>query len=289
MFGLKMFLAGLVLGAGGMLFSMQFHVMRTNTGLTVVPRTHQPPLRSTYVDVRRWSVAMWQNYPEVTEALVKSGRVDVLGTGAVKSLIPEAVESQLNGLGDSVRDQTKKAIEAIVPIRFTNQQGNIDTVIDNAADRRNEPFVPLSSHGQDEPPRTLLPENRPVQQGQASLPAAASEEVFPATFKPTGLPVLQRPIPITENVQQRNPVEPSRAEPAAQENPSSQPEWVRGLLRSLIPESPVSTPATRDHGQAHSGYEYDAPGPRGQPIPTGSPWSPTVNPPQSPYPQVRPF
>ena len=76
MFGIRTFLVGLLAGACGGLFAANYHVVRTVDGVVVVPRTQRPPLRSSYVDVRTWSQAMWSNHPEVTEALTADGRQD---------------------------------------------------------------------------------------------------------------------------------------------------------------------------------------------------------------------
>ena len=89
MFGIRPFLCGLLAGACGGLFVTNFHVVHTAEGVVVVPRTQRPPLRSSYVDIRSWSEAMWANHPEVTEALVADGRSSLIGDNLKENLLDE--------------------------------------------------------------------------------------------------------------------------------------------------------------------------------------------------------
>ena len=96
MFGIRVFSIGLLLGLVGGIFITHFHVLRTKDGFTVVARVNQPPLRSTYCDVREWSGAMWANHPEVTAALTASGRSKLIGQSllddAKHGILPESSE-----------------------------------------------------------------------------------------------------------------------------------------------------------------------------------------------------
>lgn len=96
MFGLRIFLIGLLVGTCAGLFVAHFHVVNTSQGVVVVPRTPRPPLRSSYVDIRSWSPSMWANHPEVTQALMADGR---------SALIRETVENNL--LEDILPEQTQ--------------------------------------------------------------------------------------------------------------------------------------------------------------------------------------
>ncbi len=97
MFGFRLFLFGLLVGACGGLFAANYHVVNTAQGVVVVPRTQRPPLRSSYVDIRHWSQAMWTNHPEVTQALIADGRSalirDQAPDAALQELIPEQTQS----------------------------------------------------------------------------------------------------------------------------------------------------------------------------------------------------
>jgi hypothetical protein len=268
MFGLKTFVAGLLAGSVSMLLAMQFHLIRTAEGFTVVPRAEQPPLRSTYVDVRRWNAGMWKNYPEVSEALIKAGREDVMATGATDALFPDSSESTLQDAGrsggftrsiwpandadgerveqadpgGSISESTRKAIQALVPIRFTQPQEEITPGDDR-------PDAPDSSH---------------------RIPA--------------GLPVLQRPVPIPEEALRSS-------EPASSDRSGAEPQadWVRGLLRSLIPREDRS-PGEAEHGHARPAFDLNAPEPEEEVLPSHMNWSASREaPPPAPVRAIRPF
>lgn len=94
MFGIRPFLFGLLMGAGGGLFAANYHVVNTSQGVVVVPRTQRPPLRSSYVDIRSWSEAMWVNHPEVTQALIADGRSSLIGDNLKENLLDEILPQQ---------------------------------------------------------------------------------------------------------------------------------------------------------------------------------------------------
>jgi|GEM_PF-5987668 len=94
MFGIRPFLFGLLVGAGGGLFAANYHVVNTAQGVVVVPRTQRPPLRSSYVDIRSWGHAMWVNHPEVTQALVADGRSSLIGENLKDNLLNEILPQQ---------------------------------------------------------------------------------------------------------------------------------------------------------------------------------------------------
>ncbi len=75
---LKSFAAGITVGAIATLVATQYHVIRTPERVLMISRVHQAPLRSAYVDVREWNPAMWEQFPELAEAVVKAGRRDLL-------------------------------------------------------------------------------------------------------------------------------------------------------------------------------------------------------------------
>lgn len=77
----KGFLAGLLSGCVFAILALNFHVVHSTEGIELVRRAQTAPLRSTYVDIRQWSGAMWQQYPEVAAALTQAGRTDLLLEG----------------------------------------------------------------------------------------------------------------------------------------------------------------------------------------------------------------
>ena len=94
MFGIRPFLFGMLMGASGGLFAANYHVVHTAQGVVVVPRTQRPPLRSSYVDIRCWSEAMWVNHPEVTQALIADGRSALIGENLKDNLLNEILPQQ---------------------------------------------------------------------------------------------------------------------------------------------------------------------------------------------------
>jgi hypothetical protein len=77
----KGFLAGLLSGCVLAILALNFHLVHSTEGIELVRRAQTAPLRSTYVDIRQWSGAMWQQYPEVAAALTQAGRTDLLLEG----------------------------------------------------------------------------------------------------------------------------------------------------------------------------------------------------------------
>ena len=109
MFGIKMFLGGILVGTCGGLFVANYHVVNSPQGIVVVPRTQRPPLRSTYVDIRSWSQAMWANHPEVTQALIADGRSalirDNLKDNLLKEVLPEQTQNDRSPRSGHVANQ----------------------------------------------------------------------------------------------------------------------------------------------------------------------------------------
>ena len=102
MLGIRPFMFGLLVGTCGGLFAAHYHVVRTSDGVVVVPRTERPPLRSTYVDIRAWSQAMWENHPEVTSALVADGRAELMDVKHHEEALPEQTQSNRGSRSRSV-------------------------------------------------------------------------------------------------------------------------------------------------------------------------------------------
>jgi hypothetical protein len=104
---LKPFLFGSCCGALLMFVGLRYHVVRYADGVMLVPRSPQPPVRSSYVDVREWGTAMWKQYPEVATALVADGRGKLVAEGMAKDLLqPDALEN------DDARAEPKSSASA---------------------------------------------------------------------------------------------------------------------------------------------------------------------------------
>lgn len=79
-------LAAAALGGATVYFAFQYHVVRADEGVFIVPK-RAVGLSETYVDVRNWSALDWEKRPALVEALVRDGRGDIIPTTAGRSLL----------------------------------------------------------------------------------------------------------------------------------------------------------------------------------------------------------
>lgn len=284
MAGLKTFIAGLFLGSVTSLVAMQIHVVNTNDGLTVLPRSHRPPISTTYVDVREWSISMWRQHPEVAEAALKSGRLDLLGDGALNSIFPKQAGTNAETVPASklATDKAKLAMEALVPIKFTTPEGKEKIVKPNVPNP--VPFsevLPSGNAGANSVQKEITTNKNSV--------FPLSDEIFPKNFQldealMKGLPKLQRPIPIQDDVL------PSQQIPETAVNKSEQSDLFTDVLKALIPpkakeQASILAP---QHSVAHPAYRIEAPAPNSQQVLPQHQQLQNNNP-QPSIPVVRPF
>jgi hypothetical protein len=116
MFGIRVFLFGLLVGACAGLFVANYHVVNTPQGVVVVPRSQRPPLRSSYVDIRSWSQAMWTNHPEVTQALVADGRSELIRDNLKDNLLNEILPEQTQDERPQRSRNVARRTEVPIPI-----------------------------------------------------------------------------------------------------------------------------------------------------------------------------
>jgi hypothetical protein len=76
------FVWGGVIGAGIMWASMNYHVVRRDGGMTVVPKFHAQ-LSDTYLDIRGWGITEWTEHPDFVVACKKHDRMDLIGDAKV--------------------------------------------------------------------------------------------------------------------------------------------------------------------------------------------------------------
>jgi hypothetical protein len=208
---LKSFLSGLTIGGMGAIVAMQYHLVRTNERVLIVPRIHQPPLRSAYVDVRHWSTAMWEHYPELTEAVTKSGHMDLINSADGSKPAATIYESSHQTLLHPVPPPR----EAQLPTQLA--QG------DSAAKQE-----------------ILVPVPHPLEASQnliSTIPAKPSAAV---KISEAALPELQMPVPCPVE-KEIAPLKKPEATPTA---PKSQTGWMSHLLKAIVPQTEkVSEPA----------------------------------------------
>jgi len=82
----KPWMFGAALGASAMFFAQQYHVVQSQNGLQIIPRTPQQSLGLAYADVRTWSPSQWTDRPELARALMAHGSADLISESVASSL-----------------------------------------------------------------------------------------------------------------------------------------------------------------------------------------------------------
>ncbi|MCP4785397.1 MAG: hypothetical protein GY903_27335 [Fuerstiella sp.] len=88
----KPFLFGALFGAGIVFVALQYHVVQSQDGIRVVPRTPQHAIGLAYVDIRNWSAEQWADRPELARALVAHGSTDLVASSVTEGLM-ESISS----------------------------------------------------------------------------------------------------------------------------------------------------------------------------------------------------
>ena len=240
---IKSFLAGLTIGGVGMMLSMQYHLVRTTDGMVVIPRVHQPAVRSAYVDIRKWNPAMWKGFPDLSEAIVKAGREDLVNQSKPSPQSSQTVPANQESYQEDVFEQTRKAMEALVPIHLTRESTEVASTISSSLPANLDAHA--SQAGQPDrvvpPPDNQMPAANPF--SGAALSSRITEDAFGHDL---GLPNLQKPVPIPR-IQQQRETPAAVSEPAESMNTR---EWMQGLFQSLIPTTDAAQ-AERTQGHAH--------------------------------------
>lgn len=83
----KPFLIGAVAGSLLMFVSLQFHLIRSEDGFRLVPRTPQPSLGLFFVDLRGWTPEDYADRPELARALVAHGDTDLVASSVSDRLL----------------------------------------------------------------------------------------------------------------------------------------------------------------------------------------------------------
>lgn len=291
----KIFLIGMILGTTVTLLAMQFHVINTAEGLTVLPRANRPPLRSVYVDVRNWTDDTWQAYPEVREAVVLSGRSELIGEqlGPVDDAHPWDQFTQSNSTRSSSAQsslmqsrQPELALKSLVPIQF--QSTGEESISRKVPE-------PTDAHwGKSTSPSSATPPPAPgISLGSpAPLPGSRPQ--------PSGLPRLQHPIPIEAGTGSAGQTSANNNAPS--ESTGESKNLFTDVLKALVPgnksggaspsqpgTNPQRTPDPRTQYGAAYPAQMQAPGPGQNSQPSNGNWSIPPNGTSAPLPVVRPF
>jgi hypothetical protein len=88
------FLAGLMAGGAVIYFAMNFHLVRANDGIHLIPKV-SAKLPKTYADIREFTVADWAENAEIAAALVHANRRDLLD-GAMTDTLNNGIDRLFN-------------------------------------------------------------------------------------------------------------------------------------------------------------------------------------------------
>lgn len=249
MFGIRAFLFGTCLGAGAGYFALNYHVVHGPEGPLVVARMQRPPIRSAYVDVRNWSAAMWERYPDVTAALVQAGKGDVIAKGVtINSLLVPETTAPTWSAGNSSTDlkaRTERGftdlIDSLPPIKFEEEDPVPTSTIPAQTRRLNEDSrerspvntpvartVPAARIGQwNEPAATSTPGTVPVSVNKATDDFVKRPEVVLEQLTAT----LGQPAPLPGARPTRSTVPPTVERRTVPQPPSGSP---MDALKSLF-------------------------------------------------------
>lgn len=111
----RSFLFGTTLGASAMFFSLQFHILRTDSGFKVLPRTPQQSLGLTYSDIRGWPADRWQDRPELARAILANGSGELIAdsvSGSLRDTLNEntATLDELRGFLERTRPRSRSTV-----------------------------------------------------------------------------------------------------------------------------------------------------------------------------------
>jgi hypothetical protein len=88
------FVTGIVVGGALIFAAMNYHVIRANDGLYVVPKI-DAQLALTYADIRDFTVADWAKNSELAGALMNANRRDLVDN-AIGNTFDNSVDKWLN-------------------------------------------------------------------------------------------------------------------------------------------------------------------------------------------------
>ncbi|MDB4614184.1 hypothetical protein OAH18_00700 [bacterium] len=94
--GFKPFLAGLLAGGCLSCVALQYHVVRSDEGMYLVPRSPKPSLTDSYADTRNWSAEKWTQNQLLADALRANGAADLLaGKTEARDELQDAMNASL--------------------------------------------------------------------------------------------------------------------------------------------------------------------------------------------------
>jgi hypothetical protein len=91
------FFAGIILGAVGLYVSQNYHVVRAEDGMHMVPKMSSD-FSDIYVDIRSFGMSDWDNHKSLAVAIVQAEKSYLL-QDAAKSSFMQSVDGVLDILG----------------------------------------------------------------------------------------------------------------------------------------------------------------------------------------------
>jgi hypothetical protein len=88
------FISGILVGAALTYSAMNYHIVRANDGLHVVPKV-KAQLALTYADIRAFSVADWARNADLAAALMNANRRDLVDN-AISDSVDNSLDKWLN-------------------------------------------------------------------------------------------------------------------------------------------------------------------------------------------------
>lgn len=116
------FLTGAAISAAAMYFSLQYHVVRSEAGIRILPRTPQHSLALAWADVRTWTPSQWTDRVELARAAMAAGASDLIADSVRVPLQQEVSESAstLNELRDFLnrtRQDARQSLDKFTEVR----------------------------------------------------------------------------------------------------------------------------------------------------------------------------
>ena len=82
---LGIFVCGFLIGGLTVFLSLHYHIVRAHDGWHPI-RKVIPRFTETYVDIREFGMAQWQQHPGLMAAIVKAEKHELLGNAALQPL-----------------------------------------------------------------------------------------------------------------------------------------------------------------------------------------------------------
>ena len=95
---LKLLIYGWVAGCGLMFVALQYHVVYSDNGLQLIPRTPQATLGLAWVDIRNWDAENWTDRPALVRAVIAHGASDLMSESAAVR-VSDSVDTQTGTIG----------------------------------------------------------------------------------------------------------------------------------------------------------------------------------------------